>query len=51
MCDPGNPKPNLCNNLEGRVGREVEAGLKREGTYVHLMPIHVEVCQKQSHNG
>ena len=51
MCDPGNPEPVLCNNLEGRVGREVEAGLKREGTYIYLMPIHIEVWQKQSHNG
>ena len=24
MCDPGNPEPVLCNNLEGRVGREVD---------------------------
>ena len=51
MCDPGNREPVLCNNLEGRVGREVEAGLKREGTYIYLMPIHIEVWQKQSHNG
>ena len=50
MC-PREPKPMLCNSLEGRMGREVEAGLKREGTYIYLIPIHIEVCQKQSHNG
>ena len=28
--------------------REVEGGYKREGTYVYLRPIHVDVQQKSS---
>ena len=29
-------------------GREVGGGSKKEGTYVHLIPIHVDVWQKPS---
>ena len=32
----GNPKPVLCDNLEGKIGREVGGRFKREGTYVCL---------------
>ena len=28
------------------MGREVEGELKKEGIYVYLMPIHVDVWQK-----
>ena len=34
-------KQGLCNNLEGRMGREVGERFRREGTYLWL--IHVEV--------
>ena len=37
----------LCNNLEGWDG-EVRGSLKREGTYVYLGLIHVDVWQKQT---
>ena len=42
----GNPKPVLCDNLEGKIGREVGGRFKREGTYVCLWLIHVDVWQK-----
>ena len=46
MYDAGNPKPMLCDNLEGWDG---EGGrFKREGTYVKLWLIHTEVWQKSS---
>ena len=48
MYDAGNPKPVPCDNLEGGMGREVGEGLKREGIYIYLRPIHVEVWQKPS---
>ena len=48
MYDTGNPKSLLCDNLEGWDGREVGGGFKRVGTYVYLMPIHVDVWQKSS---
>ena len=35
-------KQGLCDKLEGGVGRR----FKREGTYVHLWLIHVDVWQK-----
>ena len=46
MYDTGNAKSLLCDNLEGWDGREVGGGFKRVGTYVYLMPIHVDVWQK-----
>ena len=36
-------KPGLCITLEGAVGREMGGRYKREGTYVYLWLIHVEV--------
>ena len=44
MYDAGNPKPVLCDNLEGwEIGRDMGGGFKREGTYVYLMPTHADV--------
>ena len=34
----------LCDNLEGWEGVEVGERFKREGTYVHLWLIHLDVC-------
>ena len=48
MYDPGNPKPVLCDTQSVGWGGEWRVGFKREGTYVYLMPIHVDVCQKPS---
>jgi len=39
-------KQGLCINLEGGLGREIGGKFKREGIYVHLWLIHVEVWQK-----
>ena len=36
-------KQGLCINLEGWDGREVRGSFKREGIYVYLWLIHVEV--------
>ena len=36
----------LCINLEGRDGREMEGTFQREGIYVYLSLIHVQVLQK-----
>ena len=36
-------KQGLCINLEGWVGRETGGSFKREGIYVYLWLIHVEV--------
>ena len=36
-------KPGLCITLEGAVGREMGGRFKREGTYLYLWLIHVEV--------
>ena len=36
-------KQGLCINLEGWMGREMEGRLIREGIYVYLWLIHVEV--------
>ena len=36
----------LCNSLEGWDGWEVEGKFRREGTYVYLWLIHVDVWQK-----
>ena len=36
-------KPGLCINLEGWDGREMGGRFKREGIYVYLWVIHVEV--------
>ena len=42
----GNSNPLLCDNLEGGLGREVGGRFRREGTYVFLQLIHVDVWQK-----
>ena len=49
LCDAGNPKPVLCDNLE-RWEREREVGrcYKRDGTHVYLWLIHVDVWKKKS---
>jgi len=39
-------KHKLCINLEGWVGRQMGGRFKREGIYVYLWLIHVEVWQK-----
>ena len=36
-------KQGLCIKLEGWVGKEMGGRFKREGTYVYLWLIHVEV--------
>ena len=36
-------KQGLCINLEGGMGQEMGGRFKREGIYVHLWLIHVEV--------
>jgi len=36
----------LCDNIEGGMGWEVGGKFRREGTYVYLWLIHVDVCQK-----
>ena len=52
LYDSGNSNPGLCINLEGWdgeggvMGREVGGRFKREGTYVYLCLIHVDVWQK-----
>ena len=37
------PKAVLCDNLEGWDGKEVEGMFKREGAYVYLWLIHIDV--------
>ena len=39
-------KQGLCINLEGWDGRETGWRFKREGIYVYIWVIHVEVWQK-----
>ena len=39
-------KQGLCNNLVGRMGRDLGGRFKNEGTYVYLWLIHVDVWQK-----
>ena len=39
-------KQGLCINLGGGMGREMGGRFKREGIYVYLWLIHVEVRQK-----
>ena len=36
-------KQGLCINLEGWMGREMRGRFKREGIYIYLCLIHVEV--------
>ena len=40
-------KEGLCINLEGGIGGEMGGMFKRDGMYVYLLLIHVEVWQKQ----
>jgi len=46
--DTENPKSVLCDNLEGCMGREVGERFKREGTYVYLWLIHLDIWQNPS---
>ena len=39
----GNSKQGLCINLEGGMGRNMGERFKREGIYVYLWLIHIEV--------
>ena len=39
-------KQGLCENLEGRDGREVGGRFRREGTWVYLWLILIDVWQK-----
>ena len=48
MYDAGNPELVLCDNLVGRDGEGGGEKVKREGTYVYLRPIHVDVWQRPS---
>ena len=41
-------KLGLCDNLGGGIGWEVEGRFKREGTYVYLWRVHVDVWQKRA---
>ena len=38
----------LCENLEGQNGAEVGVRFKREGAYVYLCLIHVDIWQKST---
>ena len=46
LYDTKNPKSVICDNLVEWMGREVGRRFKREGTYVYLWLIHVDVWQK-----
>ena len=52
LYDSGNSNQGLCINLEGWdgeggvMGREVGGRFKRDGSYVYLWLIHVELLQK-----
>ena len=48
MYDTGNPKPALCDNLTEWGDEGSGGGFTREGTYVCLTLIHVDVWQKPS---
>ena len=41
--DTGNPKPVLCDNIERQDGEGDGGRFKKEGTYVYLWLIHVDV--------
>ena len=41
-------KLELCNNLEGGMGKEMGGRFKRKGTYVYLWLSHADVGQKQT---
>ena len=46
MHEAGHSKLVLCDNLAGGMGWEEAGRLKREGTYVYLGLIHVDIWQK-----
>ena len=48
MYDARNPKSVLCDNLEGWHGDGGRRSVRREGTYVYLWLVHVDVWQKPS---
>ena len=43
LCGSGNSNRGSVSTYRGGVGRELERRFKREGIYVHLCIIHVEV--------
>ena len=48
LYDTGNPKPVLCDNLEGCNGDRGKREVQEEGAYVYLWPIHIDSRQKPS---
>ena len=48
LYDAGNPKPVLCDNLEGWIGWEVGGRFKEEGTYVYQWLIQADIWHKPS---
>ena len=46
LYDAGSPSLVLCDNLDGSGGWEVGGRFKREGTYVYLWLIDVDIWQK-----
>ena len=42
----GNSNRDSISTKRGRMWREMGGSFKREGTYVHLWLIHVDICQK-----
>ena len=48
MYDAGNPKPVLCDNLEGWGGERVGGGFRMRGTHACLWLIDADVWQKPS---
>ena len=43
LCGSGNSNRGSVSTSRGRIGREMGGRFKREGIYVHLWLIHVEV--------
>ena len=46
LYDAGNSKLVLCDNIKGWDGMGSGRSLKREGTYIYLWLIHVDIWQK-----
>ena len=46
LYNAGNSNPVLCDKLEGGMGWKVGGRIIREGTYVYLRLIHVDIWQK-----
>ena len=48
--DTGHPKSVLCENLEGRNGREVGGGFRMEGRHIHADGRFILMYYKNHHN-